>query len=83
MCVGGNCGAVIKVDGNKLFAETAGCFIVEIENENAAKELFKGIPFKILGKTIKQEKLIVDGLFTADVKKLQEAWQKPMKEIFS
>ncbi|OGE37954.1 phosphoribosylformylglycinamidine synthase [Candidatus Daviesbacteria bacterium RIFCSPLOWO2_01_FULL_39_12] len=82
MCVGGNCGVEIKVDGKRLLSETAGCFIVEVENEKMAKRLFKGIPYKILGKTIKDEKLIVEDLFTADVNKLQKAWQKPMKEVF-
>ncbi len=67
---------------NFLFAETVGCFIVEVENEKVAEELFNKVPFKILGKTIKEEKLEVKGLFSAEMKKLQEVWQKPMKEIF-
>lgn len=83
MCVGGNCGVYIKVKEEELFSETAGCFIVEIENEGTAKKLFSGVPFKILGKTTKDEKLKVDGLFTADIKDLGGVWQKPMKEIFS
>ncbi|TSC88308.1 MAG: phosphoribosylformylglycinamidine synthase [Microgenomates group bacterium Gr01-1014_7] len=82
MCIGGNCGAEIKASGDELFAETAGCFVVEVEDESIAKKLFKGAPFKILGKTIEEEKLKVGGLFTADIKKLQQVWQKPMKEIF-
>ena len=82
MCVGGNCGAFIKVESGELLLETAGCFIVEVENEETANELFKGIPYKILGTTTKDEKLSVEGLFSADMKQLQEAWSKPMKEIF-
>src|SRR3990170_50333 len=54
MCVGGNCGASIKVLPKDVFAETAGCFIVELEDEISAEKLFKGIPYKILGKTIKE-----------------------------
>ena len=57
-------------------------FKVEVENEETANELFKGIPYKILGTTTKDEKLSVEGLFSADMKQLQEAWSKPMKEIF-
>ncbi len=98
MCVGGNCGAQLHLEGvsldfardkkarlrgDHLFNETAGCFIVEVKNEKDAKELFTGVPFKILGKTTKEEQLSVDGLFTADMHQLQKAWQKPMKEIFS
>ena len=82
MCVGGNCGAAIKANAEELLLESAGCFIVEVEDEATAKRLFKGVPRKILGKTTKEEKLVVDGLFSADVKQLQEAWSRPMKEIF-
>jgi len=37
-----------------LFNETAGCFVVEAENEATAKQLFKNVPFAIIGKTQKQ-----------------------------
>jgi len=82
MCVGGNVGAKIKAAQEELLAETTGCFVVEIEDEKAAKKLFTGIPYKILGRTIKEEKLLVDGLFSVEIAQLQEAWSKPMKEIF-
>ncbi|MDP3974143.1 MAG: AIR synthase-related protein [Candidatus Daviesbacteria bacterium] len=82
MCVGGNCGVKIKVDGKKLLSETAGCFIVEVKNEEIAKKLFKGIPYEILGKTIKDEKLMVENLFTTDIDRLQKAWSRPMMEVF-
>ncbi len=82
MCVGGDCGAEIKGSGEELFAQTTGCFIVEVKNEEIAKKLFSKVPFKILGKTRKDERLVVNGLFTADIKDLKEKWQKPMKEIF-
>ncbi len=82
MCVGGNCGAAIKANADGLLLESAGCFIVEVKNEKIAKKLFKNIPNKILGKTIKNERLTVDGLFTVDIARLQEAWQRPMREIF-
>ncbi|MBI2018825.1 phosphoribosylformylglycinamidine synthase [Candidatus Daviesbacteria bacterium] len=82
MCVGGNNGVNIKANAEELLLETAGCFIVEVENETIAKKLFNGVQFKILGKTIKEEKLVVDKLFSADIDRLQKAWTKPMKEIF-
>lgn len=82
MCVGGDCGVEIEVSPESLFAETTGCFILEVENKIVAKELFKNVPYKILGNTIKEEKLVVKKLFSADMKKLQEAWSKPMKEMF-
>ena len=89
MCVGGNCGAFIdKISRsektvNFLLNETAGCFIVEIENDTTAKKLFNGVPFKILGKTTKMEKITVEGLFSVALDRLEKAWKKPMKEIFS
>jgi phosphoribosylformylglycinamidine synthase len=86
MCVGGDCGVILSViasEARNLFLETAGCFILEVENEEIAKKLFKRAPFKILGKTTKDKKIKVDNLFTADIEELKTAWQKPMKEIFS
>lgn len=92
MCVGGNVGAHLeggRMDsfeveriGDFLFTETAGCFIVEVENEKVAKKLFNKVPFKILGKTTKEKKITVDKLFSVDLAKLQKAWSKPMKESF-
>ncbi len=82
MAVGGNCGASIKADGKEMFAETAGCFIVEVANETTAKKLFAGVPYKILGKTIKMEKITVEGLFSVNLERLERVWQEPMKEIF-
>lgn len=89
MCVGGNCGVQLHLEGVKahlrgdfLFNETAGCFIVEVEDERVAKKLFKGVPFKILGKTTKMEKITVEELFSVTVDRLEKAWKQPMKEIF-
>ncbi|QQG40814.1 MAG: phosphoribosylformylglycinamidine synthase [Candidatus Levyibacteriota bacterium] len=91
MCVGGNMGAEIIINGqtkidNFLFNETAGCFVVEVENEKIASALFKNVPYIILGRT-KKEKIISTKqdkttLFAANVDKLKQVWQKPMKEIF-
>lgn len=89
MCVGGNCGASLHLEGvmahlrgELLLNETTGCFIVEVGNEQIAKMLYSGIPYRILGKTQKDERLVVDKLFNVDIDRLQKTWQKPMKEIF-
>ncbi len=97
MCVGGNMGARISLDvilnsfqdlrlDYALFNETAGCFVVEIEDEKTAHALFKNVPHSILGKTQREQKLDVlqekEKLFSTEVFLLKEAWQKPMKEIF-
>ena len=83
MCLGGVMGAIINTSKDFLFNETAGCFIIEVENENVVKKLFQGIPYQILGKTQKQNNIKVDKLFKVSVSQLAQAWKKPMEEIFS
>lgn len=102
MCVGGNMGADIHLgwwrgsdlDSSEvkrpdyfLFNETAGCFIIEIENESIAKKLFKNIPYLILGKTQKEKNILVKQknkiLFKERVEVLKKVWQEPMRKIFS
>lgn len=90
MCVGGDCGASLKLKAESrmdysLFNETAGTFIVEIENEKIAKKLFKNIPFRIIGKTQKEKSIDFRSdkkLFSADLGELKKAWKKPMQRLF-
>ena len=83
MCVGGNCGVNIKLPPQIIFNETAGSFIVEVENEKIAKQIFKGVSMKILGKTQSDPVIKVDKLFSVSVNDLKKVWQKPMKELFA
>jgi len=91
MCVGGNMGAKITLNNNIrpdyfLLNETAGCFIVEIKNKKIANELFKNVPYLILGQTLKENLITVKNknktLFSAKLNVLKRFWQKPMKKIF-
>ena len=90
MCVGGDCGASLKLKAENrmdyfLFNETAGVFVVEIENEKTARKLFKNVPFAILGKTRREKTINVSSknkLFSADLYDLKNAWQSPMKRLF-
>jgi phosphoribosylformylglycinamidine synthase len=93
MCVGGNMGASLdlaKIKSERtdfaLFNETAGCFVVELENAKVAEALFKNVPFAIIGKTQKQPLLNIrngkKALFNASLEKLKAVWQKPMEEMF-
>jgi phosphoribosylformylglycinamidine synthase len=70
-----------------LFNETAGCFIVELESETVAKEVFKNVSFTVVGKTQKERTINIQNnketLFSADLEKLKAVWQKPMEEMFS
>lgn len=93
MCFGGGLGAKIDLSKFKkirtdfmLFNETAGTFIVEVENEKAAKRIFSNVPHVILGKTIKEAELVITKggkeILTSSISSLKRAWQKPMKEYF-
>ncbi len=66
-----------------LFNETAGCFIIDVENEKTAKELLKNVPFRILGKIQKKQEIEVQDLFKADANDLKKVWQEPMRRVFS
>jgi phosphoribosylformylglycinamidine synthase len=95
MCVGGNLGATIDVIASKakqshpeqiLFNETAGSFIVEIENKKTAEKLFKDVPHTFLGTTTKEKKIQVISnkkqVFMVALEELQKSWEEPMKEYF-
>ena len=70
-----------------LFNETAGTFIVEVENEKVAKKLFSNVPFKILGNTTTERDFVVmrgkKQILRGSISSLKTAWQKPMKEYFN
>lgn len=83
MCLGGRVGANLTVNsGDILLNETAGCFILEVENEMIAKKLFKNMPFKIIGKTVAEKIIQVNNLFKVELESLEREWKKPMEEIF-
>ncbi|MCL5438824.1 MAG: phosphoribosylformylglycinamidine synthase subunit PurL [Patescibacteria group bacterium] len=93
MCAGGNFGAEIDIDifgkhrlDYALFSESAGCFVIEVENQNIAKQIFKGVAFVILGKTKKEKTILVkkrnNNLFEENIDELKKSWQDPMKKIF-
>lgn len=82
MCVGGGVGARLGSLGDQLFNETAGMFIVEVENEKVAKQLFKNVPYQILGKTKVEKEIEIRDLFKAQVGDLKKSWQEPMRRLF-
>lgn len=93
MSFGGSFGASINLEQLKvkdpvsfIFNETPGTFVVEVENEKIAKELFKGVEHKIIGKTIQSFKFKIYKenkiISSINLSLLKSAWQKPMEEIF-
>lgn len=92
MAIGGDMGVELDINPNTrpdyfLFNETAGTFIVEVENEETAKKLFGEIPHTILGKTKenKEFSVIVNGndLFTESIEELEKAFKEPLRRIFA
>jgi phosphoribosylformylglycinamidine synthase len=92
MCFGGDCGAEVDLTAlgkdrpdHTFFNETPGVFIVEVENDEIAGELFAGIPHQIFGLTTKEKTICVrsgeNQICAADIYELKNAWQKPMQEI--
>lgn len=70
-----------------FFSETAGTFLVEVENEKVAKKIFHATPFKIIGKTSSTPILTVmygkKIIAKEKIASLKNVWQKPMREIFN
>lgn len=92
MLFGGDCGAELAFDTstaieNIVFNETAGCFVVEVQDEQTANELFGAIPHQIIGKTIVDKKLRVSHgsqeLPEIDIDVLKNKWKAPLEAVFS
>lgn len=90
MCFGGNCGAEIQLptatDAEAmLFSETAGCFVVEIDEATDVATMFADLPYMELGRTSTAHGITVSQdkpLFTASVHDLKAAWQRTMQGAF-
>lgn len=91
MCFGGGSGAVIQMKGMQdpetfLFNETAGCFVLEIDDRVDPYNLFKRIPVQRVGYTTEDERIVVRHNWQTDFDvsndELKAAWQAPMKEVF-
>ncbi len=92
MAFGGDCGVQLELDESMqrpdifLFNETAGAFIVEVQDAEAANRLFGNLPHMALGKTT-QDKVInvkvgANDLFAVSTNELKQAWQEPLRRIF-
>jgi len=94
MCFGAGFGAIINLANISddrpdfiFFNETAGTFLVEVENAEKAQKLFKNVPHAIIGKTQRLPKIqifagkkrVADSSLTS----LKKAWQKPMRKYFT
>lgn len=93
MLFGGDCGADLTFENNEhilpeiFFNETAGCFVVEVADEEVAKKLFGNVPHQVIGKTTEQKYLKVthnDEVMPAiDIDQLKARWKQPLQEVFA
>lgn len=93
MCFGGESGATIAVPAEKqnkvesfLFSETAGTFVVEVDDSVDISEILGDVPHECIGSTSTNGHIKVtnqsDNVFSASIAELKDAWQAPMKEVF-
>jgi phosphoribosylformylglycinamidine synthase len=70
-----------SVDPSSLFAVDYGSFLLEIDASHNLDDLFKGIEYNVIGQTIPENQLRVNGI---DIK-LDEAfsaWTEPLETVF-
>jgi phosphoribosylformylglycinamidine synthase len=92
MGFGGDIGAEVDVGGLSerpdvsLFNETSGVLVVEVEDPEAAADLFRDVPHAVIGRTIAEPELRVReggrALFTAGLGELQGVWEGGMRGVF-
>jgi len=97
ICFSGNTGLEIDlkdipadddtVSSAILFSETAGRLVFEIKDKSKVSEIFKGLPFSIIGRTSsKHDKLIIKEknniLIDKKIKNLRAQWQKTLQQLY-
>lgn len=94
MCFGGDVGATLDISFLDtlrtdffLFNETAGCFLIEVSQEMLSHPLLATIEHRIIGRTSAEKKILINKqhecLVELELSCMQEAAQKPLKEVFS
>jgi phosphoribosylformylglycinamidine (FGAM) synthase-like enzyme len=93
MCFGGRIGAKfnlvhegVRLD-HQLFAETAGCFVAEVDRAAYQSGIFDAIEHCVIGITTEQQRIVATNndmvLFDASLDDLLQIWQQPMKKVFN
>lgn len=91
MCFGGGMGVDLEINNEIrpdlfLFNQTAGAFVVEVEDAETAQALFGEVPHVVIGHTKAENDISAKHyereLFTLGIDGLKEAWQEPMRTIF-
>lgn len=92
MAFGSDCGVELYLDDEatatqQLFNETAGCLVVEVEDEDLAAELFKDVPHKFIGFTTNERTITAQNdterFFSINTDKLKRAWKRTLQEVLA
>jgi phosphoribosylformylglycinamidine synthase len=83
MCFGNRLGLAFheKMTAAELFAPAIGSLVLEVPEGEDARDLFSGTVFRVLGSTIPEALIRVNGL-DLDIAELQGHWEKPLEDIF-
>ena len=83
MTFGNKIGAEITAEFNEgeLFSPEYGALLLELSADSEPEELFKGLNFEVLGKTVKEEIIKIRGTEISLAEALQ-SWQKPLEKIY-
>jgi len=65
----------------RMYNPLYGSIILEIEEGNGTKDLFEGINYSIVGRTISEEEIRLGGE-AISLNELIESWQKPLSDVF-
>ena len=70
-----------QMTADELFTPAIGSLVLEVPESEAVAEHFSGLTYRVLGKTIPEALIRVNGLDLA-IPSLQGLWEKPLEEIF-
>ncbi|KMQ52917.1 Phosphoribosylformylglycinamidine synthase, synthetase subunit [Chitinispirillum alkaliphilum] len=70
-----------NIEPNSLFTPEYGSLVLEIEKGTETATFLEGTEFKLLGKTVSEEKITGDR-FSVDIGKLYSEWEKPLENVF-
>jgi phosphoribosylformylglycinamidine synthase len=65
----------------ELFAPAIGSLVLEVPESENVEMLFRGLTYRVLGKTLSEAVVRVDDL-ELDLLSLQDHWEKPLEDIF-
>ena len=83
MCFGNRLGMVFAegMTERELFSPAIGSMVLEVPADEEPGELFAGLEYRVLGETLPQPVIRVNGL-ELDVAGLQAHWEEPLEGVF-